>query len=95
VKINVPEAWADKERVQLEFDPGFVDVYPGTAELVAENYDRCEAMIWTNNGVPLQGITGGHGGDRRVEHILPDKARKSSTYEVRVSLKLCPHPSPC
>ena len=36
----------------------------------------CEAMIFTADGVPLQGITGGYGGDRRVEFIIPPEARK-------------------
>ncbi|KIL60738.1 glycoside hydrolase family 38 protein [Amanita muscaria Koide BX008] len=31
----------------------------------------CEAMIFTVDGVPLQGITGGYGGERRVEYIIP------------------------
>jgi alpha-mannosidase len=30
-----------------------------------------EGMIWTTGGLPLQGLTGGFGGDRRVEYILP------------------------
>lgn len=33
-------------------------------------------MIWTTGGVPLQGLTGGGGGDRRVEYILPEEWRK-------------------
>jgi len=28
-------------------------------------------MIWTTGGMPLQGLTGGGGGNRRVEYILP------------------------
>lgn len=31
----------------------------------------CEAMIFTTEGLPLQGITGGFGGERRVEFIIP------------------------
>lgn len=42
----------------------------------------CEGMIWTTEGLPLQGLTGGYGGDRRVEFILDHKAR-SFTYRVR------------
>ncbi|KAF9235409.1 glycoside hydrolase family 38 protein [Melanogaster broomeanus] len=42
----------------------------------------CEAMIFSTDGVPLQGITGGNGGDRRVEHIIPAEAVKRGTYEV-------------
>ncbi|KIM65521.1 glycoside hydrolase family 38 protein [Scleroderma citrinum Foug A] len=44
----------------------------------------CEAMIFSTDGVPLQGITGGFGGDRRVEHILPREAVLRGTYEVVV-----------
>lgn len=32
-------------------------------------------MIWTTGGVPMQGLTGGGGGDRRVEYILPQEWR--------------------
>ncbi|KIJ61767.1 glycoside hydrolase family 38 protein [Hydnomerulius pinastri MD-312] len=42
----------------------------------------CEAMIFTTDGLPLQGITGGYGGDRRVEHIIPAEAVKRGTYQV-------------
>ena len=63
----------------VEFDPG------------------CEAMIFTVDGTPLQGfcrdifpghiltlasgITGGFGGDRRVEYIIPHKAREEGYHE--------------
>ncbi|KAI0248419.1 glycoside hydrolase family 38 protein [Lactifluus subvellereus] len=40
----------------------------------------CEAMIYTTDGTPLQGITGGFGGDRRVEYIIPPEARKKGTH---------------
>jgi alpha-mannosidase len=39
-------------------------------------------MIFNTEGLPLQAITGGFGGDRRVEHILDMKAR-SFTHTVR------------
>lgn len=65
----------------VEFDPG------------------CEAMVYTVDGTPLQGIadapfpspviaqlvsgiTGGAGGDRRVEHIVPMEARKKGSYDI-------------
>lgn len=38
-------------------------------------------MIYTTEGVPLQGITGGYGGDRRVEYIIPLKARKQGKFD--------------
>lgn len=64
----------------VEFDPG------------------CEAMIYTVDGTPLQGlsssfltfwltimfpagITGGYGGDRRVEYIIPPSACEAGTHE--------------
>ncbi|KAF8259316.1 glycosyl hydrolases family 38 N-terminal domain-containing protein [Lactarius quietus] len=40
----------------------------------------CEAMIYTTDGTPLQGITGAFGGDRRVEYIIPAEARKKGTH---------------
>lgn len=33
------------------------------------------------DGTPLQGITGGYGGDRRVEYIIPLEARKAGHHE--------------
>ncbi|KAH7922134.1 glycoside hydrolase family 38 protein [Leucogyrophana mollusca] len=55
-----------------------------------EKYERvqlefdpgCEAMIFSTDGVPLQGITGGYGGDRRVEHIIPPHAVRAGHYEL-------------
>jgi alpha-mannosidase len=38
-------------------------------------------MIYDTDGTPLQGITGGFGGDRRVEYILPRKARGQGSYK--------------
>ncbi|KAI0713074.1 glycoside hydrolase family 38 protein [Cerioporus squamosus] len=54
-----------------------------------EQYERvqfefdpsCEAMIYSTDGTPLQGITGGGGGDRRVEYILPRSAVKAGKHE--------------
>ena len=42
----------------------------------------CEAMIFASDGTPLQGITGGYGGDRRVDHIIPSTAVKNGTYSI-------------
>ena len=33
------------------------------------------------DGTPLQGITGGYGGDRRVEYIIPSEARAVGHHE--------------
>lgn len=38
-------------------------------------------MIFTSDGEPLQGITGGYGGDRRVEFILPPEARRAGKFD--------------
>lgn len=37
-------------------------------------------MIYSVDGTPLQGITGGFGGDRRVEYIIPASARQKGTH---------------
>ncbi|KAI0753803.1 hypothetical protein C8Q74DRAFT_1373733 [Fomes fomentarius] len=42
----------------------------------------CEAMVFTTDGTPLQGITGGYGGDRRVEYIIPRSAVKAGKHEI-------------
>ncbi|KAI0799601.1 glycosyl hydrolases family 38 N-terminal domain-containing protein [Irpex lacteus] len=39
-----------------------------------QQYERVQSMVFTPDGTPLQGITGGHGGDRRVDHIIPREA---------------------
>ncbi|KAK1215351.1 Glycoside hydrolase, 38 vacuolar alpha mannosidase [Marasmius sp. AFHP31] len=58
--------------------PGYWQQY----ERVQFEFDPgCEAMIYTTDGVPLQGITGGFGGDRRVEYIIPVEARQKGTYD--------------
>ncbi|PFH50184.1 glycoside hydrolase family 38 protein [Amanita thiersii Skay4041] len=41
----------------------------------------CEAMIYTVDGLPLQGITGGYGGDRRVEYIISKEYVKAGIHE--------------
>ncbi|KAF8147680.1 glycoside hydrolase family 38 protein [Crassisporium funariophilum] len=38
-------------------------------------------MIYSIDGTPLQGITGGYGGDRRVEYIIPEEAREQGVHE--------------
>lgn len=46
-------------------------------ERVQLEFDLPEALIYDNEGSPLQGLTGGSGGDRRVEFILKPEIRKS------------------
>ncbi|KAJ7113374.1 glycoside hydrolase family 38 protein [Mycena epipterygia] len=42
----------------------------------------CEAMIFDTEGTPVHGITGGYGGDRRVEYIIPEASRKKGVHEI-------------
>jgi hypothetical protein len=42
----------------------------------------CEAMVYTTSGVPLQGITGGSGGERRVEYIITPEQRAQGTFDL-------------
>ncbi|KZV60805.1 glycoside hydrolase family 38 protein [Peniophora sp. CONT] len=46
----------------------------------------CEGMVFTSDGTPLQGLTGGDGGDRRVEWILPKEARKSRKVDIVIEV---------
>ena len=55
-------------------------VQPLTHDVVEFDPD-CEAMIFTTDGTPLQGITGGFGGDRRIEYIIPRSAVKAGKHE--------------
>ncbi|KDQ27960.1 glycoside hydrolase family 38 protein [Pleurotus ostreatus PC15] len=58
--------------------PGYWQQY----ERVQFEFDPgCEAMIYTVDGLPLQGITGGYGGDRRVEYIIPPEAVQKGFHE--------------
>ncbi|KAF5362894.1 hypothetical protein D9758_007045 [Tetrapyrgos nigripes] len=67
------------------FGPSFSVTIPGywqQYERVQFEFDPgCEAMIYTTDGTPLQGITGGYGGDRRVEYIIPKEAREKGTHD--------------
>ncbi|KAF8671950.1 Alpha mannosidase, middle domain [Rhizoctonia solani] len=81
-----------------EFGPSWVRVtnhwWKITVKIPAEweKYERvqfefdpgCEAMIFTTSGVPLQGITGGFEGDRRVEFIL-DKTKREYSFVIESS----------
>jgi hypothetical protein len=61
------------------------DILPNSCFLThdpAVEFDPgCEAMIFSTDGTPLQGITGEYGGDRRVEYIIPLDARKKNYHE--------------
>ncbi|KAF9572872.1 Glycoside hydrolase, 38 vacuolar alpha mannosidase [Mortierella alpina] len=45
-----------------------------------------EAMIWSVEGVPRQGLTGDRGNDRRVEYSLLKKAKGGETVELFVEM---------
>ncbi|KAG6879102.1 hypothetical protein C0992_005185 [Termitomyces sp. T32_za158] len=68
VSVTLPAYWQQYERVQSH--PPAVEFDPG-----------CEAMIYSTDGTPLQGITGGFGGDRRVEYIIPASARNEGRHD--------------
>ncbi len=48
---------------------------------VVEFDPGCEAMIFSTDGTPLQGITGGGGGDRRVEYVIQHSIVKTGKHE--------------
>ncbi|KAJ3095354.1 Alpha-mannosidase 2C1 [Physocladia obscura] len=39
-----------------------------------------EAMVWTQDGIPKTGLTGGAGDDRHVEYSLSEKATEGETF---------------
>ncbi|KAF9193219.1 Glycoside hydrolase, 38 vacuolar alpha mannosidase [Haplosporangium sp. Z 767] len=45
-----------------------------------------EAMIWSTDGVPRQGLTGDKGNDRRVEYPLLKKAKGGETVELYIEM---------
>lgn len=61
--------------------PAFHDVMDTDQASLVEFDPGCEAMIYSTDGTPLQGITGGFGGDRRVEYIIPPEAREQGVHE--------------
>nr|KAK5444982.1 Glycoside hydrolase, 38 vacuolar alpha mannosidase [Exophiala xenobiotica] len=45
-----------------------------------------EGMIWTEDGEPIHGLTGGHFQDRRVEFIIPRSWQGRKTFFVEASM---------
>ncbi|KAF9922353.1 Glycoside hydrolase, 38 vacuolar alpha mannosidase, partial [Linnemannia zychae] len=45
-----------------------------------------EAMIWSTDGVPRQGLTGDKGNDRRIEYTLLKKAKGGEVIELWVEM---------
>lgn len=42
---------------------------------------NCEAMVWSTTGTPIQGITGGNGGDRHVDVLLTQSAATQGEHK--------------
>lgn len=79
VSVKIPGYWGQYERVQCRH--GYY-LYVTNAQIYIVEFDPgCEAMIFDTAGTPLQGITGGFGGDRRVEYIIPMDARTKGTHD--------------
>jgi alpha-mannosidase len=62
--------------------PALLHLTYGTYHITVEFDPGCEAMVYDLSGTPLQGITGGHDGDRRVDHIIPPSAVRAGLYEI-------------
>ncbi|ORX86316.1 hypothetical protein K493DRAFT_269045 [Basidiobolus meristosporus CBS 931.73] len=43
-----------------------------------------EGLVWTKHGVPVHGLTGGTGGDRRVEYVLAEEAQGGEEMEFYI-----------
>ena len=41
---------------------------------------ECEGLVWSQDGQPLQGITGGSNGDRHVDFLLTDNAQQQVVH---------------
>ncbi|KAF9158517.1 Glycoside hydrolase, 38 vacuolar alpha mannosidase [Actinomortierella ambigua] len=45
-----------------------------------------EAMVWSTNGIPLQGLTGGGGDTRRVEYVLTKSAKGGERIHLLIEM---------
>jgi alpha-mannosidase len=45
-----------------------------------------EALIWSVDGEPLQGLTGGNGGDRHVDFVLVKNAKGGEHIELYIGI---------
>ncbi|CAJ0633965.1 420_t:CDS:10 [Entrophospora sp. SA101] len=45
-----------------------------------------EGMVWTIDGLPLQGLTGGGGDDRRVEYVLTKNSKGGDKFEFYIEM---------
>ncbi|KAI9003260.1 alpha-mannosidase 2C1-like protein [Gaertneriomyces semiglobifer] len=46
----------------------------------------CEGLVWSTDGQPLMGITGGGNGDRHVEYLLTKKAKDDEHFELYIEI---------
>jgi alpha-mannosidase len=63
-----------------------IDVPPYEGSLEFHWDAGCEGMIWTEEGEPLHGLTGGHRCDRRVEFIIPSAWKGRKSFYVEASM---------
>lgn len=47
-------------------------------------------MVWDETGLPLQGLTGGFGADRRVDFPLPKSMRNGVTLYIECVVSFLP-----
>ena len=47
---------------------------------------ECEALIWSEDGSPLQAFLGSGGEDRRAEYIITDSAKGGNTLNFMILL---------
>lgn len=87
VSVKIPAHWSQYERVQFEFDPSCEAMIFSTGETECLHLGRHRSLLspltvtHSLDGTPLQGITGGYRGERRVEYIIPPEARKAGHHE--------------
>lgn len=84
IHLTVPKEYQKEERVQLEFDPSWDRNALLQRSKLTIVFCRCEAMVYSTEGLPLQGLTGGRNDERRVEFILKE-TRYPQTFYIEVS----------
>ncbi|KAJ3407717.1 Glycoside hydrolase, 38 vacuolar alpha mannosidase [Chytridiales sp. JEL 0842] len=76
------------EAIKGDFKPAqiTVDVPKEFAgEEIIFNFDpESEGMVWSLDGMPLQGLTGGNGGDRHVDYRLTKAAKGGERFEFYI-----------
>ncbi|OLY77648.1 Alpha-mannosidase G [Smittium mucronatum] len=46
----------------------------------------CEALVWSSEGEPIQGLTGGGGDIRRIEHLLTNNSEKNQEFNFYIEI---------